>query len=574
MGGILRSTKKRDGDNSAANMKSGKMARIGSFVDLSRGANMREAEERPHILDNGANCKHNNPDLDASIFKQKTNIICTLGPVSRDVPKLEKMLTAGMRVARFNFSHGTHEYHQETLDNLRTACKNIGIACAVLLDTKGPEIRTGMLDHGEPVQLHKDEVITLTTDYTMKGNEKLIAVSYASLAKDVSPGSKILCADGSITFTVVSCDVKAGTVQVRCENSAKLGERKNMNLPGVNVDLPTITEKDRDDLLNWGVKNKVDFLAASFVRKGSDLDYIREVLGPEASKTINIISKVENMEGLDNYDEIVEKSDAVMVARGDLGMEIHLEQIFLAQKRMIKRCNEAGKPVITATQMLESMTGAPRPTRAEATDVANSVLDGTDCVMLSGETAAGSYPIDAVTIMADICRESEAYVDNYAVFKNLIDHQPIPMDTLESLASSAVRSAHKVGAELIVCLAKSGRTAQLLAKYRPGAQILAVCVEDPHDPKHEADSVARRLLLSRGIRPVVAPLAWRASKAEIASDPAAASKHDDMTVTETRNIMDNAITYAKEQGMVQEGDMVVGVHRIVGDSIMKIVECH
>ena len=213
--------------------------------------------------------------------------------MSRDVPKLEEMLRAGMNIARFNFSHGTHEYHQETLDALRHACTNTGIRCGVLLDTKGPEIRTGMLAGGGPVLLEKDSEITLTTDYEVKGDAKLVAVSYASLAKDVAPGSQILCADGSITFTVISCDVKAGTVQVRCENSAKLGERKNMNLPGVNVDLPTITEKDRDDLLNWGVKNKVDFVAASFVRKGSDLDYIRSVLGSAADK-IHIISKVSN----------------------------------------------------------------------------------------------------------------------------------------------------------------------------------------------------------------------------------------------------------------------------------------
>ena len=542
----------------------------GSYVDLTKF----EVQEK-HILENLSNLNLTALSGEGvSDSKCKTKIICTLGPVSRDVAKVEEMLKAGMNIARFNFSHGTHEYHQETLDNVRQASKNTGIRCGILLDTKGPEIRTGMLAHGGPVMLEKDSEITLTTDYNVKGNEKLIAVSYASLAKDVHPGSQILCADGSITFTVLSCNEKAGTVQVRCENSAKLGERKNMNLPGVNVDLPTITEKDRTDLIDWGVKNKVDFIAASFVRKGSDVDYIRKVLG-SAAKDIHIISKVENMEGLDNFNDIVAASDGVMVARGDLGMEIKMEQIFLAQKRMIKRCNEAGTPVITATQMLESMTGAPRPTRAEATDVANSVLDGTDCVMLSGETAAGCYPVEAVSIMTDICREAEAYVDNYAVFKHLIDHQPIPMDTLESLASSAVRSAHKVGAELIVCLAKSGRTAQLLAKYRPNATILAACVEDPEDPSHDASSVARRLLLSRGVRPVVAPLAWRATKTETASDPMAASKqHADMTVTETRNILDNAIDYAKECGMVQAGDMVVGVHRIVGDSIMKIVECH
>lgn len=521
------------------------------------------------------NGRHANPEDDAQLPKQKTNIICTLGPVSRDVPTLEKMLNAGMRVARFNFSHGTHEYHQETLDALREACANTGVYCAVLLDTKGPEIRTGMLENGEPVFLEKGSEITLTTDYAVKGNAKLVAVSYASLAKDVSPGSKILCADGSITLTVLSCDAAAGTVRARCENSAKLGERKNMNLPGVVVDLPTITQKDRTDLIDWGVKNKVDFVAASFVRKGSDVRYIREVLG-EAGKTISIISKVENMEGLDNYDDIVAESDAVMVARGDLGMEIHLEQIFLAQKRMIKRCNEAGKPVVTATQMLESMTGAPRPTRAEATDVANSVLDGTDCVMLSGETAAGSYPVEAVTIMAGICREAEAYIDHSAVFHQLMQHQEIPMPTLESLASSAVRSAHKVGAQLIVCLAKSGRTAQLVAKYRPGAQILAVCVEDPDDPSHDAASVARRLLLCRGIRSVVAPVSWRASAAEVSAEgeAAAASKHGGLDVSESKNLLNNAIDAAKKMGLVQPGDAVVGVHRILGDLIMKIVECH
>ena len=541
--------------------------------DLRRIRLTTESPLYPSTHRAGINGKHARSEGD-DVVKNQTNIVCTLGPVSRDVPKLERLLRAGMRVARFNFSHGSHEYHQETLDNLRIASKNTGIMCGVLLDTKGPEIRTGMLDHGEPVQLEMGSEVTLTTDYEVKGNKNLIAVSYASLAKDVAPGSKILCADGSITFTVLSCDVDNGTVQVRCENSAKLGERKNMNLPGVNVDLPTITEKDRDDIINWGVKNKVDFIAASFVRKGSDVQYIREVLGDAASK-ISIISKVENMEGLDNYDDIVRESDGVMVARGDLGMEIHLEQIFLAQKRMIKRCNEAGKPVITATQMLESMTGAPRPTRAEATDVANAVLDGTDCVMLSGETAAGSYPVEAVSIMADICRESEAYVDNYAVFKNLMDHQSLPMNPLESLASSAVRSAHKVGAELIVCLAKSGRTAQLLAKYRPNATILAVCVEDPNDQSHDAASAARRLLLSRGIRPVVAPVSWRASAEETAADADAGSKHHAVVnVTETKNLMQNAVDYAKEHGMVNPGAMVVGVHRVVGDLILKIVQCH
>ena len=237
-------------------------------------------------VDAGVNGRHANPNEDVELPKQKTNIICTLGPVSRTVDVLERMLRAGMRVARFNFSHGSHEYHQETLDALRAACENTGIFCAVLLDTKGPEIRTGMLENGEPVALERRTRSCVHHRLRGQGQQepRSRCPTPASL-RDVTPGSKILCADGSITLTVVSCDVNNGTVLVNCENAAKLGERKNMNLPGVNVDLPTITEKDRDDLLNWGVKNKVDFVAASFVRKGKDVEYIREVLG-EAGKDI------------------------------------------------------------------------------------------------------------------------------------------------------------------------------------------------------------------------------------------------------------------------------------------------
>ena len=462
---------------------------------------------------------------------------------------LEKMLKAGMSIARFNFSHGSHEYHQETLDNLRTACANTGVDCGVLLDTKGPEIRTGMLEGGGPVLLEAGNEIILTTDYDFKGSAEKIAVSYADLAKDVKPGSKILCADGSVTFTVLECDVAKGEVRCKLENSAKLGERKNMNLPGVVVNLPTITEKDRHDLIEWGVKNNVDFIAASFVRKGSDVEYIREVLGDFARK-VAIISKVENLEGLDNFDDIVEKSDGVMVARGDLGMEIRMEQIFLAQKRMIKRCNLAGKPVVTATQMLESMTGAPRPTRAEATDVANAILDGTDAVMLSGETAAGNYALDAVKCMASICREAEAYVDSIAAYFQILEQQAIPMSVTESLASSAVRTAQKVEASLIITLSKSGDTARLIAKYRPAAPIMAVCYASVDDPA----SIARRFLVSRGIIPVIQPAEW-AEGSEIAPQA----------------VMRNAILYARSLGMVKPGDAVVGVHRLMGEAILKVV---
>ncbi|CDY11933.1 BnaC03g13590D [Brassica napus] len=345
--------------------------------------------------------------------RPKTKIVCTLGPASRSVEMVEKLLRAGMNVARFNFSHGSHEYHQETLDNLRQAMLNTGILCAVMLDTKGPEIRTGFLKDGKPIQLKQGQEITISTDYDLQGDEETICMSYKKLAEDVNPGMVILCADGTISLLVLSCDTENGTVRCRCENSAMLGERKNVNLPGVVVDLPTLTEKDKEDIMKWGVPNQIDMIALSFVRKGSDLVQVRKLLGDHA-KNILLMSKVENQEGVANFDDILVNSDAFMIARGDLGMEIPIEKIFLAQKVMIYKCNIQGKPVVTATQMLESMIKSPRPTRAEATDVANAVLDGTDCVMLSGETAAGAYP------------------------------------ELASLASSAVRTANSARATLIM----------------------------------------------------------------------------------------------------------------------------
>ena len=250
--------------------------------------------------------------------KPKTKIICTLGPESRSVEVLEELLRAGMSVARFNFSHGTHEYHQGTLDNLNKAMCNTRTMCAVMLDTKGPEIRTGFLKGGEPVRLTKGQEVTVTTDYERKGDSDTIALSYKSLARDVKPGSQILIADGSIVLEVLSCDLQASEVRCRCKNTATLGERKNCNLPGVNVDLPTLTEKDLTDILQWGVPNDIDFIAASFVRKAEDLDNIRqEIMAATGRPTdIKIISKIENQEGLVNFDEILEKTDAIMVARG------------------------------------------------------------------------------------------------------------------------------------------------------------------------------------------------------------------------------------------------------------------
>ncbi|XP_038980775.1 pyruvate kinase, cytosolic isozyme-like [Phoenix dactylifera] len=489
--------------------------------------------------------------------RPKTKIVCTLGPASRSVPMLERLLRAGMNVARFNFSHGSHEYHQETLDNLRVAMENTGILCAVMLDTKGPEIRTGFLKDGKPIHLKKGQEITVTTDYSIKGDENMISMSYRKLAEDLKPGSVILCADGTITLTVLSCDRELGLIRCRCENSAALGERKNVNLPGVVVDLPTITEKDEEDILRWGVPNKIDVIALSFVRKGSDLVEVRKLLG-EHAKTIMLMSKVENQEGVANFDDILANSDAFMVARGDLGMEIPIEKIFYAQKVMIFKCNMQGKPVVTATQMLESMIKSPRPTRAEATDVANAVLDGTDCVMLSGETAAGAYPELAVQTMARICSAAESCIDYGAVYTQTVAAAPVPMSPLESLASSAVGTAISAKAALILVLTRGGSTAKLVAKYRPSMPILSVVVPeirtDSFDWYCSDESPARHSLIFRGLIPLLSAGTVEASHSE-----------------STEQALEFAMQHAKATGLCKQGDSIVALHRVGAASVIKLL---
>ena len=343
------------------------------------------------------------------------------------------------------------------------------------MDTKGPEIRSGFFANGaKKINLVKGQTITLTTDYAFKGDEQKLACSYPAMATSVQPGQSVLVADGSLVLTVLSCDIPAGEVQCRVENNASIGERKNMNLPGVVVDLPTLTEKDINDIQNWGIKNEVDFIAASFVRKASDIHKIREVLGEEYAKKIKIIAKIENQEGLDNYDDILDVTDGIMVARGDLGMEIPPQKVFLAQKMMIRKANIAGKPVVTATQMLESMINNPRPTRAECSDVANAVLDGTDCVMLSGETANGEHPSAAVKIMAETCTEAESatnFNSLYQAVRNSTLSRYGTLSTSESIASSAVKTAIDIHAKAIIVCSETGTTAAQVAKFRPGRPI-------------------------------------------------------------------------------------------------------
>jgi len=403
---------------------------------------------------------------------RKTKIVCTIGPACWEIEQLEELVEAGLTVARLNFSHGDHPTHKRTLDRVREAAKNMNKHVAIMLDTKGPEIRTGFFaDDAKKIVLAKGETITLTSDYSFKGNKSKLACSYQSLATSVKQGQSILVADGSLVLTVLSCDPAAGEVDCRIENNAVIGERKNMNLPGVHVDLPTCTEKDIDDIQNFACKYDLDFIAASFVRKASDVQFIRSKLG---GKDIKIISKIENLEGMENYGAILKESDVIMVARGDLGMEIPPEKVFLAQKMMIREANIAGKPVITATQMLESMINNPRPTRAECSDVANAVLDGTDCVMLSGETANGEHPTEAVKIMARTCVEAETAVNFgglYQAIRNSTLNRYGNLNTPESIASSAVKTAIDINSNCIIVCSESGTAARFIAKYRPGMPV-------------------------------------------------------------------------------------------------------
>merc|ERR1719422_338443 len=354
---------------------------------------------------------------------------------------LEKMIETGMNIARLNFSHGDHEAHGATVQRIREAAsKRPDKPVAILLDTKGPEIRTGFFrpDVGKTIELKQRQTLKLVVDYDFKGDSECIAVSYPQLCTSVQPGNLILCADGSLVLKVTS--VGDDHVMTQVQNNCKLGERKNCNLPGVKVELPVLQEKDVNDLVNFGIPNEVDFIAASFVQSAEDVQTIRSTLGEEGAG-IRIISKIENEEGLKNFHEICEASDGIMVARGDLGMEIPPEKVFLAQKMMIGICNTQGKPVVTATQMLESMISMPRPTRAEASDVANAVLDGTDCVMLSGETANGAFPENAVSIMRNVCMKAETSVDYNSIFlstrRHVLEYNQGQVSRKEALASSA-----------------------------------------------------------------------------------------------------------------------------------------
>ncbi|KAF2402735.1 pyruvate kinase [Trichodelitschia bisporula] len=407
---------------------------------------------------------------------RRTSIICTIGPKTNSVERINALRTAGLNVVRMNFSHGSYEaqYHQSVIDNAKEAERQQpGRPLAIALDTKGPEIRTGNTVGDEDIPISAGDEINITTDekYATASDNHNMYVDYKNITKVITKGRIIYVDDGVLSFEVLDV-VDDQTIRVKCLNNGKISSRKGVNLPKTDVDLPPLSEKDKADL-RFGVKNGVDMVFASFIRQGSDILAIREVLG-EDGKDIQIIAKIENQQGVNNFDEILKETDGVMVARGDLGIEIPPAQVFIAQKMMITKCNLAGKPAICATQMLESMTYNPRPTRAEVSDVGNAVLDGADCVMLSGETAKGNYPIEAVTMMHETCLLAEVAIPYVTHFDELRRLQPVPVPTSETCAMAAVSASLEQNAGAIVVLTTSGRTARLLSKYRPVCPIIMV----------------------------------------------------------------------------------------------------
>lgn len=450
---------------------------------------------------------------------KKTKIVCTIGPASESVETLVKLINAGMNVARLNFSHGDFEEHGARIVNIREASKITGKMCAILLDTKGPEIRTNNMKDGI-VSLIAGETVRISMT-EVEGTKDKFSITYPELIDDVVVGNHILLDDGLIDLEVTEIDRENNEIVTLIKNSGILKNKKGVNLPGIKTNFPGITQKDTEDII-FGIENDVDFIAASFVRRASDVLAITEILEKHNATHIQIIPKIENQEGLDNIDEILKVSQGLMVARGDLGVEIPTEEVPIAQKMLINKCNALGKPVITATQMLDSMQRNPRPTRAEAGDVANAIFDGTDAVMLSGETAAGDYPVEAVTTMATIAiRTEEAIVGQDAFALKAYSNT----DMAEAIGQSVGHTARNLNIQTIVAATESGHTARMISKYRPKSHIVAVTFSERQ---------RRGLALSWGVYPFVT------------------EKPDS-----TDEMMELAAKVAKEEKFAKEGDLII-----------------
>ncbi len=450
---------------------------------------------------------------------KKTKIVCTIGPASDTVEILKELMNAGMNVCRLNFSHGTHEEHKQRIDNIKKAREELKAAVAIMLDTKGPEIRLKNFETGE-INLKLGDKFTLTTR-DIVGNQDIVSITYEGLPRDVKIGDRILIDDGLVELQVE--DVVDGT-DILCvaKNYGTIKDKKGVNVPSVSINLPAMTQRDVSDI-QFGIENGVDFIAASFIRKAADVLDIRKVLEENGGQKIGIISKIENEEGVENLEEIIEASDGIMVARGDLGVEIRTETMPIVQKKIIRLTNMASKPVITATQMLDSMIRNPRPTRAEVTDVANAILDGTDAIMLSGETAAGKYPVEAVKTMHDIAlttEDSKDFIDSVHARKDWVINT-----TTNSISNSSCHIAEQLGAAAILTATATGGTPRHIAKFRPHAPIIAATY---------TEEVMRSLSLVWGVFPVLS------KKTEL-----------------TDEVIESSIHSALNEGYINEGELIV-----------------
>lgn len=449
---------------------------------------------------------------------RRTKIVCTMGPNENDYELLLK-LAKTMDVARFNFSHGNHEEHLGRLEMLRKARKEVGRPIAALLDTKGPEIRTGVLEGGNKITLQEGDEIILTTEEVV-GTKQKIYINYEHLHEDVKPGNVILIDDGLIGLEVLS--VNGQEIHCKVTNGGELGERKGVNVPNVPIQLPSITEKDIEDI-RFGISEEFDFIAASFVRSADAIRQIRALLD-EAGSQMKIIAKIESQEGLDNLDSIIDEADGIMVARGDLGVEVEARRLPHLQREIIEKCNFHGKLVITATQMLDSMIRNPRPTRAEVTDVANAVENGTDAVMLSGETANGKYPVEAAETMASIVEYSEQFLD-YKQFKTRLVERTVYESIGNAVCAASVTTAHELHAKAIVAPTLTGITASMIAKYRPRTHIFALS---------PSQVTTRQMMLYWGVTPI-----W-ARRAET-----------------TDELFESSLEELKSMGYVDSGDLCI-----------------
>lgn len=449
---------------------------------------------------------------------RKTKIICTIGPASESEEMLRSLMLKGMNVARLNFSHGDHEGHLAKIQRIQRLREELGLPVAILLDTKGPEIRTGKFESAS-VELWRGQEFTLTAD-EVDGDKKKCSVSYKELPKNLKPEDQIMVDDGLIRLRVLS--VKDNDILCTVENDGVVSSNKSINVPGVKIGLPALTQKDRDDLL-FGIENGVDYIAASFIRKVEDIQAIRQLLAENGGEEIRIISKIENQEGLENIDAIIEASDGVMIARGDLGVEIPAQEVPIAQKEIIRKCNDHGVIVVTATQMLDSMIRNPRPTRAEVADVANAIFDGTDAIMLSGETASGDYPEESLIMMDSIALTAEGALDYPQVqkFRAGIRDRGIT----NAIGHATCAAAQGLRVKAILTPTTSGHTAFAVSRFRPEAPILAGSTDK---------KTARRLALCWGTYPMTL------EPAETDGD-----------------VFQGVVSAAKREGMVEDGDQVI-----------------